>query len=592
MPARKRPPRRSLPARQDDALAELAALVAAMAPGELEAFATQLPPEDLVLLEHVLAEHHAIGWRRDPASLAHHLDPDGFTVYRYVQLLADRFVDAIEGRTPRQLWSLPGRYGKTTLLRWGLAWALDRRPEGRSIFVSYGDDLALETGAEVRDLLARHDDVLRAQLRKDRRAKDRWLTPSGGGLLAAGIRTGITGYGASPGGIMVVDDPFKGWQEAHRATERKDIAERFKGTLRNRLDSEDVPIIVVHHRLHVDDLIGQLQGEAEDGTGEAWHTLAIPAIAPDPEVAAAAGRTVRPDPLGRAPGEVIEPARFDLAAVESRHRGLGSSYLVSALEQQDPQPAEGKELLREWFVLAEASELPRAPELAITSWDLKLKDREAGDYVVGQCWWRQAGGYWLMDQLRGQYDHATTANAIALLAVRNPQVRTHHVEAAGSFDEVIPELRKPLANYRVSDAMAERLGMTPSERDAVAELRRRGMANLVPNPPRGDKSVRARAYIAPHAESGHVRFPADAPWVPALLDEVTAFPDGLHDDQVDAMSQALQKLAKGGAVASAPSGNVRTAPPSAVRQAAPQPRAPRAARASAPRNPLPRRRPL
>lgn len=590
MPARKRPVRQ-LPARQDDAHAELAALVAAMAPAELEAFATQLPADDLVLLEHVLAEHHAMGWRRDPASLAHHLD-DSFVVYRYVQLLADRFVDAIEGRRPRQLWSLPGRYGKTTLLRWGLAWALDRRPEGRSIFVSYGDDLALESGAEVRDLLARHSDVLRAQLRRDRKARDRWLTPEGGGLLAAGIRTGITGYGASPGGIMIVDDPFKGWQEAHRATERKDIAERFKGTLRNRLDSEDVPIIVVHHRLHVEDLIGQLEGEAEDGTGEDWETLAIPAIAPDPAVAAAAGRTVRPDPLGREPGEVIEPARFDLAAVQSRHRGLGSSYLVSALEQQDPQPAEGKELLREWFVLATSAELPRQPELAITSWDLKLKDREAGDYVVGQAWWRQAGGFWLMDQLRGQYDHATTANAIALLAVRHPEVRTHYVEAAGSSDEVVPELRKPVKDYRVSDAMAERLGMTPSERDAVAELRRRGMANLQLNPAKGDKSVRARAYIAPHAEPGHVRLPADAPWVPALLDEVTAFPDGLHDDQVDAMSQALQKLAKGAATASAPTGGVRQAAPGAVRQATPPARATpaRQARASAPRGPIPRRR--
>ena len=237
------------------------------------------------------------------------------------------------------------------------------------------------------------------------------------------------------------------------------------------------------------------------------------------------------------------------------------SYLVSALEQQRPAPAEGRELLREWFVLATSSELPVRPDLAVTSWDTKLKDKEAGDYVVGQCWWRVAGGFWLMDQLRGQYDHATTANAMALLAVRHPEAHTHHVEAAGSAPEVVEELRRPIDGYTVSDEMAERLAMSPEERDRVSLLRRRGMANLLPNPPRGDKSVRARAYIAPHAEAGHVRFPEDAPWVAALLDEIAAFPDGAHDDQVDAMSQALLKLAQGDAGVTPAAGRIERARP-------------------------------
>lgn len=538
----------------DDRLARLRNVVVRLTPQQLKTFAASLDdPDDVALLEEVVgqmaseAERSAdslVHWRADPARMADHLDPK-FELFRYVQLLSDRFVAAIEGRRPRQLWSLPGRYGKTTLLQWGLTWALDRAPDGRSIFVSYGDELALETGAMVRDVLELHPDELRAQLRKDRRAKDRWLTPEGGGLLAAGIRTGITGYGASPGGVLIVDDPFKGWQEAHRASERDDVAGRFKGTIRNRLDKESVPIIVVHHRLHVDDLIGRLKAEAEDGTGEEWDLLSLPAIAP-------AGR---PDPLGRQPGEVIEPRRFSMADVLGRARGLGSTYLVSALEQQEPQPSEGKELLREWFVLATSAELPRRPDKAITSWDLKLKDKEAGDYVVGQAWWRVAGAYWVMDQLRGGYDHATTANAIALLAVRNPECHTHVVEAAGSHDEVLPQLRKAQDGYVVSDVMAERLAMSPDERLAVAQLRRRGMAGLVAHPPKGDKSVRARAYIAPNAEPGHVRMPADAPWVPALLDELAGFPDAANDDQVDAMSQALQRLAHPAAAAGSAGGS-------------------------------------
>jgi predicted phage terminase large subunit-like protein len=179
----------------------------------------------------------------------------------------------------------------------------------------------------------------------------------------------------------------------------------------------------------------------------------------------------------------------------------------------------------------------------VTSWDLKLKNREAGDFVVGQCWWAVGEARFCMDQLRGQYDYATTENAIALLAVRNPHASTHVVESAGSADEVVPELRRPIQGYVLPDEIADRLGMTAEEREKVQRLRRQGMGNIKMAPAtEGSKQVRAREYIAPPAAVGNVRFPAHAPWVPALLDEYAAFPNGQHDDQVDASSQGLKEL--------------------------------------------------
>jgi predicted phage terminase large subunit-like protein len=171
-------------------------------------------------------------------------------------------------------------------------------------------------------------------------------------------------------------------------------------------------------------------------------------------------------------------------------------------------------------------------------------------------WWRVAGAMFLIDQLRGRFDHAATANAIALLSVRHPEANAHYLEAAASAPEVIANLRKPVAGYTVSDEMAARLGMTPPEREQVAGLRRAGMANLQSSPVRGDKSVRARSHIAPEAEAGNVRLPANAPWLAALLDELTAFPQGSHDDQVDAMSLGLSKLGRGQASVAGASGPI------------------------------------
>lgn len=515
-----------------------------MAPEEVEAFARRLDPDDLSVLEAAIERVAAAGWRAHPAAMAEFLDPT-FRRPAYVDLLSTKFRDAADGTSTRQIWNLPGRYGKSTLVQWGATWLYDRT-EGRSrlILVSYGQSLANELADGIRERLREHAEVLRTQLRRDRQAINRFVTDAGGGLLAAGINASITGFGANALGGIIIDDPFKNWQDAHSETRREHVWNQYRGTIRNRLDEEDGFIIVVHHRVHEDDLTAKLIAEqGKDEFGDEWEVISLPAIA------------VEGDLLGRAPGEPLDPEVRPIEDVRRRAAGLGS-YLASALEQQDPTPEEGTDIKRAWFRLVDA--LPPGADDTCTSWDLKLKDKESGDYVVGQAWWRVAGGYWLVDQVRGQFDHATTQNAIALLAVRRPEIRTHVVESAGAADEVITELRRKRPDYEVSDEVASRLAMTTAEREAVQELRRRGMSGIVPKKVSGEgsKRVRARTNIVPNAEAGDVYLLADAAYLSALLDELAAFPNGAHDDQVDAMSQALGRLSTGQASATVPTGTV------------------------------------
>ena len=56
--------------------------------------------------------------------------------------------------------------------------------------------------------------------------------------------------------------------------------------------------------------------------------------------------------------------------------------------------------------------------------------------------------------------------------------------------------------------------------------------------PRGNKIVRAEP-VAARAEAGDLHLVA-APWNNAFLDEAEIFPDGPHDDQIDALSGALK----------------------------------------------------
>jgi len=58
--------------------------------------------------------------------------------------------------------------------------------------------------------------------------------------------------------------------------------------------------------------------------------------------------------------------------------------------------------------------------------------------------------------------------------------------------------------------------------------------------PSGGKIARAAA-VSPLIEAGNVYLPhpSYAHWVNDFVEECAAFPNGAHDDQVDAMTQAL-----------------------------------------------------
>ena len=59
-----------------------------------------------------------------------------------------------------------------------------------------------------------------------------------------------------------------------------------------------------------------------------------------------------------------------------------------------------------------------------------------------------------------------------------------------------------------------------------------------PIKPLGDKQTRLFAQQAVF-ESGRIKFPQEAYWLVECIRELSAFPYAKHDDQVDAMTQAL-----------------------------------------------------
>jgi predicted phage terminase large subunit-like protein len=80
------------------------------------------------------------------------------------------------------------------------------------------------------------------------------------------------------------------------------------------------------------------------------------------------------------------------------------------------------------------------------------------------------------------------------------------------------------------------------------------LAGVIAIDPRGDKVARAHAVTA-QLEAGNVHLPGaanrdasdcdpalTAQWVQELIGECASFPNAAYDDQVDALSQALDRL--------------------------------------------------
>ena len=148
----------------------------------------------------------------------------------------------------------------------------------------------------------------------------------------------------------------------------------------------------------------------------------------------------------------------------------------------------------------------------VQSWDLAFKDTKSSDFVVGQVWLRRGANAYLLDQARGRYSFTETCRQIRAMTARWPQAIAKLIEDKANGPAVINSLKATVG------------GMIAVE-------------------PEGSKVARANA-ISPLVESGNVLIPPDehAAWVGDLIEEAKGFPNGAHDDQVDALTQAVHRL--------------------------------------------------
>lgn len=395
----------------------------------------------------------------------------------------------------RLIVCMPPRYGKTeNISRHFPAYVLGMMPDIPVISTSYGSTLAVKNGRSVRNLVKRseYQEIFpHIKLDTARQAAAEWyIERYGGGLISAGIGGGITGHG---GKLVIIDDPIKRRAEAESPTYREHLREWYKSDLYTRLEEPNA-IILMMTRWHYDDLAGWLLGDNVDG----WIELNLPALA------------IENDPLGRAVGEALWPAKHDRSKLFKIAAQMGE-YAFASMFQQHPPQAKGA-----LFDATKIGVLEYTPEYTqvVRFYDLAVTAKSRSSYTVG-------------------LKLGITADELLVVM---------HVWRA---QKEIPDVHAAIKKNAELDGKSVKIQLE-AEKGGIIEtqylLRDEAMRGFTidAEPPEGDKYTRA-GPVASRVNAGRVAMlPGD--WNQAFLDELAMFPNGEWNDQVDALSGAYKML--------------------------------------------------
>ncbi len=261
-------------------------------------------------------------------------------------------------------------------------------------------------------------------------------------------------------------------------------------------------------------------------------------IAEPVQVAVPATLTLEPD--HRQPGEALDPDRYD--AEWARKKQLNTPDRDwAALYQQRPQPSGGTVFNVEMFRFYGTRERPGLEGDAIlpdrfvrklASLDCTFKDSPGSDMVAMQLWGQDGSGAWLVDLLNQRMDFAKTEETVGAMWP-TWGFGELFVEDKANGSAVISSLKRAAAGFIVH---------------AVD--------------PVGGKVARANA-ATPEFNKGRVFLPRWHPLTGLLTSQLLKFPGDTFDDQVDALSQAINAMQGTGPmrVTTATYGHGAAAPP-------------------------------
>lgn len=425
----------------------------------------------------------------NPASFAQSCDPS-YTPDLHHVAIACAVAARLKRGGARIIINMPPRAGKSRLIAVETALWLMCAVSVEVVAATYALDLSLMHSREAR---ARFDceafqAISSVRLSGDCAGADYWQLSNGSSYKAIGVDGGLTGFGA---GLLILDDLHKDAAEAYSPTMRQRAWDWVQTVAMTRL-APNASVIMIGTRWHEDDVTGRMLA-ADPGR---WMTFNIPAYA------------VENDPAARLPGQRLWPDRFSEEYYAERRNTL-SKYFWAALYEGHPIPDTGGHVDINKFQIVDPSDVPTSGRF-VRYWDLAVTKKQEADFTAGALCALDGSTLWIIDIASGQWEWPTSrGNIITHAQVDRCQVGIESVATGAGLVQNLREVFPP--DLLLSET-------TPDK----------------------DKLTRALPWFA-KVNAGDVRLVRGG-WNNKFLGECQSFPNGTHDDMIDAVSGAADLL--------------------------------------------------
>ena len=435
-------------------------------------------------------------------------------LYPHVKIICDAIQKIIDGQQQFLIIELGPQHGKSMAITETLpSYYLMRYPDKKVMVTAYGENLYSQIADSNRDKFTRLAPKLFGLTTSKNTANQFDVRNHKGEAFFTSMLGSATGHSAD---LLIIDDPIKNSEEAMSPTVKEKIWKEWTNTFSTRLQNNS-SVIVIATRWTTDDLSGRLlQQKAYD-----WQEIKLPAIA----TGIPKGQT---DIIGRHNGEALCPELHTLNALLAQKKNLGT-HAFNALYQQSPTIEGGNIFKREWVKFYvpdretqirlhltdnDAKILPKHLDTSVQAWDATFKSKENDDFVAGQVWSKRGADLYL----RPGWCHKRL-----------------------SFTETLDAIRAMTRFY--PDAVTK-LVEDKANGPAIIDALKHEIPGIVAVSPGSDSKEARAASVSPIWESGNIYVPHPK-WRPEIedwLEEIFAFPNAEHDDNVDSMVYAVKRL--------------------------------------------------
>lgn len=431
----------------------------------------------------------------------------GWQAARFHRLLAKKLMQCLKRGIKRLIINVPPQHGKSRLASIIFAaWAMTLHPTLRIFQAGHTGDLSKGFSREARALVQsdRYLQFFPELINPRVNREGYWQTTLGGYYFA----TSVGGGTGMPADILLIDDPHKDRAEANSKTMRDKVWEWFTSTAMTRLAPDGV-VIVIQTRWHKDDLAGRLQDPKrkqalrDAGCGDVnFEVLSLEALCENPDK----------DEMGRSMGQALWPEVRDEKWLLAQKLQI-TTFEWNALYQQRPNPPGGAITDTKKIRFIKLDAVPAGREI-VRGWDLAVSKTNLSDYSAGAKGCMDVdGNFYLM-----------------------------HMDRAR---RLWPDQKATLFSYISRESIGKRVGIEAvgAWETAASEVREHFKGNVIVQSytPTSDKLVRALPWLA--KIDGGKFFIIEGTWNQDFLDELEQFPNGDHDDQIDAVTVLWEMLA-------------------------------------------------